>query len=87
MALLEEGRICVKKLGRDSGEKAVVTKIIDKNFVMIMSHSRQKERRCNIKHLEFLNEKIDPKNKEQLNTTLEIIEKQAKSDSKKSQKK
>ena len=66
MALLEEGRICVKKLGRDSGEKAVVTKVVDKNFVMIISHSRQKERRCNIKHLEFLTEKIDPKNKEQL---------------------
>ncbi|MGC8479679.1 MAG: 50S ribosomal protein L14e [Candidatus Micrarchaeia archaeon] len=75
MVLLEEGRVCVKKLGRDSGDKAVVTKVIDKSFVMIMSHSRPKERKCNIKHLEFINEKIDVKNKEQLNTLLEINEK------------
>ncbi len=74
MALLEEGRVCVKKLGRDAGDKAVITKMIDKNFVMILSHSKPKERRCNVKHLEFLNEKIDPKNKEQLNTLLEIKE-------------
>ncbi len=74
MALLEEGRVCVKKLGRDAGDKAVVTKVIDKNFVMIISHSRHKERKCNIKHLEFLNEKVDHKNKEQVNTLLEIKE-------------
>lgn len=72
MPLVEVGRVCVKKFGRDAGDKAVVTKVIDKNFVEIMSHSRPKARRCNIKHLEFLSEKIDAKNSAEINTTLEI---------------
>lgn len=72
MALVEVGRVCIKKLGRDAGDKAVVTKVIDKNFVEIMTHTRPKSRRANIKHLEFLNEKIDAKNQEELNSTLEI---------------
>lgn len=72
MALVEVGRVCIKKLGRDAGDKAVVTKVIDGNFVEIVTHSRQKARRANIKHLEFLSEKIDPKNGEQLNSALEI---------------
>jgi large subunit ribosomal protein L14e len=75
MALVEEGRVCIKKLGRDAGDKAVITKVIDKNFVDIVTASRVKDRRCNIKHLEFLSEKIDPKNKEQLAKSLEIEEK------------
>jgi large subunit ribosomal protein L14e len=76
MALLEEGRVCVKKFGRDAGDKAVITKVVDKNFVMIMSHSRPKERKCNIKHLEFLNEKADTKNKASIDALLEVVPKQ-----------
>ena len=72
MVLLEEGRLCVKKLGRDAGDRAVITKIVDANFVNIISSSRLKERRCNVKHLEFLSEKVDPSNKEQLARALEI---------------
>ena len=37
MAAIEVGRICVKTKGRDSGEKVVITKIIDDSFVMIRS--------------------------------------------------
>ena len=69
--------MCVKKLGRDAGDKAVVTKVIDKNFVMIMSHSRPKERKCNVKHLEFLNEKADVKNRASIDTLLELQPKKA----------
>ncbi|MDE1851515.1 MAG: 50S ribosomal protein L14e [Candidatus Micrarchaeota archaeon] len=72
MVLLEEGRLCVKKLGRDAGDRAVITKVIDANFVNIISSSRAKERRCNVRHLEFLSEKVDPNNKEQLARALEI---------------
>ncbi len=63
MALVEIGRICVKKYGRDAGSKAVITKVIDKNFVNIITAQRQKERRCNIRHLELLDQKIDIKDK------------------------
>lgn len=72
MALVEVGRVCIKKLGRDAGDKAVVTKVIDTNFVEIVTHSRQKARRSNVKHLEFLSERIDPKDSGQLDSALEI---------------
>jgi ribosomal protein L14E/L6E/L27E len=72
MSLVEVGRVCVKKFGRDAGKRAVVTKVIDSNFVQIMTSVRLKNRRCNVRHLEFLSEKIDASNKEQLSKALEI---------------
>ena len=72
MALVEIGRVCVKKFGRDAGKRAVVTKVIDANFVQVVTSVRLKERRCNVKHLEFLSEKVDAGNKEQLAKALEI---------------
>ncbi len=74
MALLEEGRVCIKRFGRDAGSKAVVTKVIDKNFVMIMTSTRPRERKSNIKHLEFIAETVDVKDKAQMAKTLEIEE-------------
>jgi large subunit ribosomal protein L14e len=75
MALIEIGRVCIKKSGRDAGDKAVLTKVFDKNFVEVMTHSRPKPRKINVKHLEFLNEKVDVKNTGELNSVLEISEK------------
>lgn len=75
MPLLEEGRVCIKKSGRDAGSKAVVTRIIDERFVSIVTAQRPKERKCNVSHLEFLNEKVDPKDTAQLNKLLGIKEK------------
>jgi large subunit ribosomal protein L14e len=75
MPLLETGRLCIKKLGRDAGSKALVTSVIDDRFVNIITAKRQKERRCNVAHLEFLNEKVDPKDKAQVNKMLGIKEK------------
>ncbi|MDE1810606.1 MAG: 50S ribosomal protein L14e [Candidatus Micrarchaeota archaeon] len=70
--LLEQGRVCIKKYGRDAGSRAVITKVIDNSFVNIVTAVRQKERRCNTRHLEFLNEKIDLNDKELLNKTLGV---------------
>lgn len=74
---MEAGRLCIKKLGRDAGSKAVVTQVVDDRFVKIITAKRQKERKCNVSHLEFLNEKIDPKDKAAVNKTLGITEKEA----------
>lgn len=74
MPLIEVGRVCIKKQGRDAGSKAVVTKVVDGNFVTIVSSTRLKDRKCNVKHLEFLAEKIDPKDKAMLAQSLEIDE-------------
>lgn len=72
MALAEVGRVCIKKFGRDAGARAVITKVIDSKFVSIVTGERKNERRCNVRHLEFLNEKVDTKDKEQVAKILEI---------------
>ncbi len=72
MALIEVGRVCIKKFGRDAGSRAVITKVQGKGFVSILTSVRNKERRCNVKHLEFLSEKVDPTNKQQLAQALEL---------------
>jgi ribosomal protein L14E/L6E/L27E len=72
MALVEIGRVCIKRFGRDAGNKAVITKVVDTNFVNVVTTVRPRERKTNIKHLEFLSEKVDPSNKDQLAKALEI---------------
>ena len=74
MALIEEGRVCIKKFGRDAGSKAAITKVVDDKFVMVVTSIRPKERKCNVAHLEYLPEKIDTKNKAQLAKSLDIDE-------------
>ncbi len=74
-ALLQVGRVCVKKYGRDAGSRAVITKLLDGNFVGIITAKRPKERRCNAAHLEFLDEVIDASNKELVNRTLGVEQK------------
>lgn len=86
MALVEAGRVCIKRFGRDAGSKAVVTKVIDRNFVNVITATRPRDRRCNIQHLEFLAEKIDPNNKELVFKTLEITPPQPKAAQKEAQK-
>ena len=74
--LLQVGRVCVKKYGRDAGSRAVITAVLDDGFVRIITATRSsRERRCNPRHLEFLKEVIDVKDREQVNRTLGIIEK------------
>ena len=59
--MIEVGRICVKLAGRDAGMKCIVTEILDDNFVMIDGQTRR--RKCNILHLEPMDQliKIKPK--------------------------
>ncbi len=70
--MIEPGRVCIKKYGRDAGSTAVVTKVEREGFVRIMSAKRSKERLCNIRHLEFLNETVDVYDKEKVNRLLNI---------------
>lgn len=56
--MMEVGRVCVKIAGREAGSKCVIVDVIDKNFVVIFG-PKAKKRRCNIKHLEPTDKKID----------------------------
>lgn len=72
--LLEEGRICIKKYGRDAGKKAVIVGINKNGYVKIVTSMRNRERACNPKHLEFLNQKVDIKDKKAVNDVLGVKE-------------
>ncbi|MEM0475276.1 MAG: hypothetical protein QW343_00565 [Candidatus Norongarragalinales archaeon] len=50
---LKVGRKAIKLKGRKAGETVEITKIIDRNFVMVRD-SKGKEKRCNVLHLELL---------------------------------
>ncbi|MBC7119913.1 MAG: 50S ribosomal protein L14e [Methanobacteriaceae archaeon] len=60
MTAIEVGRICIKTAGREAGEECVILDIIDKNFVEVVGVN-VKNRRCNIKHLEPTEKKIEIK--------------------------
>ena len=58
MASIEVGRVCVKTAGREAGEKCAIVEVIDENFVEVIGEA-VKNRRCNISHLEPIEETID----------------------------
>ncbi|KAF5086764.1 50S ribosomal protein L14e [Methanobacterium aggregans] len=60
MPAIEVGRICVKTAGREAGEKCVIIEIIDEKFVEVVGKSI-KNRKCNIKHLEPVDQTIEIK--------------------------
>lgn len=60
MPAIEVGRICMKISGREAGEKCVIVEIIDDKFAEIVG-TNVKNRRCNIKHLEPLDQVIEIK--------------------------
>lgn len=72
MPAIEVGRICVKLSGREAGEKCVIVEVIDDKFVEVVGTS-VKNRRCNVKHLEPLDETIEVKSEdvEQIKKDLE----------------
>lgn len=57
--MIEVGRLCVKTAGRDAGKKCVIVSILEGNFVLIDGETRR--RKCNILHLEPLEQIIDIK--------------------------
>ena len=59
--MLEVGRICVKTAGREAGKYCVIVNVVDKNFVTITGPRELtgiKRRKCNILHLEALQDKL-----------------------------
>jgi len=54
--MLTVGRLCVKIAGREAGSKCVVVDVIDSTYVTIDGNVRRK--RCNVSHLEPLEESI-----------------------------
>lgn len=51
--MFEIGRVCIKIAGRDAGKRCVIVDVQDSNFVLIDGETRR--RKCNVKHLEPLN--------------------------------
>ena len=51
MAAISEGKVCIRKFGKGSGEEVTITKVLDDHFVMVKD-KKGKEKRANIKHLE-----------------------------------
>ena len=60
MPAIEVGRVCVKIAGREAGEKCVIVEVIDDKFVEVVG-TNIKNRRCNIKHLEPIDQTIEIK--------------------------
>ncbi len=57
--MIDVGRVCMKIAGRDSGKTVVVVEKIDDNFVIIDGNVKRK--RCNITHLEPLQQVLNLK--------------------------
>ena len=54
--MIEIGRLVVKTAGRDAAKKGVIVDILDKNYVLIDGQVRR--RKCNIAHIEPLDQVI-----------------------------
>lgn len=52
--MIEIGRLCVKIAGRDAGKKCIIIDVLDDRYVLVDGETRR--RRCNIMHLEPLNQ-------------------------------
>jgi large subunit ribosomal protein L14e len=56
--VMEVGRVCVKLVGHEAGRRCVVADVLD-NVYVVVSGPEVKRRRCNIAHLEPLEQKIE----------------------------
>ena len=57
--MIDIGRVCMKIAGKDAGKKVVVVDVLEGNFVMIDGQAKRK--RCNIAHLEPLEDVVSLK--------------------------
>lgn len=55
--MFQIGRVCVKLAGRDAGKRCVVVDVLEGKYVMIEGQTRR--RKCNMLHLEPLDEVLD----------------------------
>jgi large subunit ribosomal protein L14e len=55
---MEIGRVCVKLAGHEAGKRCVVVEVLDDTYVVVAGLG-VKRRRCNIKHLEPTDKKLD----------------------------
>lgn len=72
--MFEIGRLCVKLAGRDSGKKAVIIDVLDKNYVLIDGETRR--RKSNINHIEPLNKLFKIKKNASHKTVKELFKKE-----------
>ena len=71
---MEIGQLCVKIAGRETGKKCIFVDVIDKNFVLVEG-PKFKRRRCNIQHLEPVEQKIKIKKGASAETVAKALEK------------
>jgi len=75
--MVEIGRVCLKTQGRESGRKCIVVDQIDKNFVLVTGPEKisgVRRRRCNIRHLEPLDRKIDIRKRADDEEIIKVLE-------------
>lgn len=71
--MMEVGRVCVKTAGRDAGHLAVV---VDKpEGLMVLVDGNVRRKKCNIRHLEPTEQKIDIKAKASTEDVLNAMKK------------
>lgn len=59
---MEIGRVCTKLLGREADKNCVIVDVVNKNFVVVSGPKELtgvKRRRCNIRHLEPWDVKVN----------------------------
>lgn len=56
--MIEVGRVCVKLAGHEAGKQCVIVDVLDNVYVLV-SGLGIKRRRCNIAHLEPLEQKVE----------------------------
>jgi len=64
MPAIEVGRICIKEVGRELGQKCVIIDVLDKSFVLVTGPKKVtgvKRRRVNINHVKPMQDKIEVK--------------------------
>jgi len=65
MVSMENGRLCVKKVGRDAGRLCVITSVVDEKTAKVLCAGRKKKRPCNVRHLEPLPQTMDVKDNDE----------------------
>lgn len=58
MMVMDVGRVCVKLTGHEAGKRCVIVDVVDDVYVVV-SGPGVKRRRCNVAHLEPLEQKVE----------------------------